>query len=166
MVRPLSGGAKNWLISCGRQLRFHGNPSVTNHRSRQQHRFHRVLSSRVHFLDKGRLARHAPTDQLPLLLGQGRIDPPCRIGLANRVIRLSTRLGSGHCGLQGLPAREKAVGGQWCREGWLASLSHGYCLLVTARHELIHGWKVRQRLRAFHGLYCQRAQPAVLDVLD
>src|SRR5262245_13946123 len=34
-----------------------------------------------------------------------------RIGLANRVIRLSTRLGSGHCGLQGLPAREKALGG-------------------------------------------------------
>src|SRR6516162_16482 len=28
------------------------------------------------------------------------------------------------------------------------------------------GWKVRQRLRAFRGLYCQRAQPAVLDVLD
>src|SRR6516165_6979733 len=23
--------------------------------------------------------------------------------------------------LQGLPAREKAVGGQWCREGWLAT---------------------------------------------
>src|SRR5215813_7106095 len=34
-------------------------------------------------------------------------------GLAsqNRVIGLSTRLGSGRCGLQGLPAREKAVGG-------------------------------------------------------
>src|SRR5262249_44414107 len=38
-------------------------------------------------------------------------------GLArNRVIRVQTRLGSGRCGLQGLPAREKAVGGQWCRE--------------------------------------------------
>src|SRR6516165_11407803 len=28
--------------------------------------------------------------------------------------------------------------------------------LVT-RHEIAHGWKVRQRLRAFRCLYCQRA---------
>ena len=67
---------------------------------------------------------------------------------------------------EGLPARKKAVGAQWCHEGWLASLSHGHCLLMKARHEPTHGWKVRQRLRAFRGLYCQRAQPAVLDVLD
>src|SRR5262249_45760525 len=28
---------------------------------------------------------------------------------------------------------------------------------LVNRHEIAHGWKVRQRLRAFRGLYCQRA---------
>jgi predicted ATPase len=31
--------------------------------------------------------------------------------------------GSGHCGLEGLPARGKAVGGQWRHEGWVAKLN-------------------------------------------
>src|SRR5262245_48778096 len=37
---------------------------------------------------------------------------------------------------------------------------------LIARHELAHGWKIRQRLRAFCARYCQRAQPAGLDVRD
>ena len=28
---------------------------------------------------------------------------------------------------------QKSHWGQWCRERWLASISHGYCLLLTAR---------------------------------
>src|SRR5262249_27585209 len=37
---------------------------------------------------------------------------------------------------------------------------------LVARQELTQGRKVRQRRRALRGRYCQRAQPAGLDVLD
>jgi hypothetical protein len=37
---------------------------------------------------------------------------------------------------------------------------------LVARHELAHGWEVRQRLRALRGSYSQCAQSAGLDVPD
>jgi hypothetical protein len=47
-------------------------------------------------------------------------------------IRPSTRLGSG-VAPKVCQRPKKAVGAQRCREGWLASLSHGYCLLMALR---------------------------------
>src|SRR5262245_12410215 len=35
---------------------------------------------------------------------------------------------------------------------------------LIARHELAHGWKVRQRVRPRHGGHCERAQPTSPDI--
>src|SRR5262249_177526 len=65
-----------------------------------------------HGLGRRQRVLNAPTDQLcRSFLARAALAALAGLASQNRLIGLSTRLGSGRCGLQGLPAREKPVGG-------------------------------------------------------
>src|SRR5215831_19231144 len=116
-----------------------------------------------HGLGRRQRVLSAPTDQLSLLLVQGRIGRPCRIGLAKSGYRTFDALRFWSLWPPRFASVRKSRWGSMVTRGGKSKSRILFADDSPARtHPRLEGQA--KRLRAFRGLYCQRAQPAVFDV--